>query len=70
MAAKINTEEAKKHFETARSFATAAKNDQNDPASPNLIRAIHEYFTSVAAGQVQMVNGINDLLERVDRIET
>lgn len=67
---KHSTDAAAKSFEKARGFALSAKNDPNDPASPNLLAALHEYFTSIASAQVVTVEGINDLLERVDRIET
>jgi len=67
---KISTDEAKKYFDKARAFAMAATNDPNDPASDNLLKALHAYFTSIAAAEVEIVSALNDLLERVDHIQT
>jgi hypothetical protein len=66
----ITTGDAGKFHDAAIGFANAAKNDPNDPASENLMRAIDNYFTAIGIAQNEMVRGLNDILERVDRIET
>ena len=66
---KLTTTESEKHFEIARARLIAASNDQKDPVSQNLYVALHNYFTAVLAVEVEIVKGLNDLLERVDRIE-
>jgi hypothetical protein len=67
---KLTTEAASKEFEGARAHMVSAKDDPNDPTSFNLAFAINAYFRSMALAQIEMLNGLNDLLERIDRIET
>jgi hypothetical protein len=67
---KISTGDASKSFKEAQAFLVNARNDRNDPVSWNLARALDSYFHAVGAAQVALVDGINDLLDRVDRIQT
>jgi hypothetical protein len=67
--AKLSTAESEKFFNTARQHMISAKNDQNDPVTDNYFLALHNYFTSVLAANVALVNGVNELLERLERIE-
>jgi hypothetical protein len=66
----ITTGESEKNFERGRAYMLAAVQDPNDPTSQNFMHALHEYIRSILAAEVAMVKGLNDVLERVDRIET
>ena len=66
---KLTTDEAEKLFNRAEHFAKLVLADPNDPASANLISAMDHYAASAAAALNEVISGINDLLERVDRIE-
>jgi len=67
--AKLSTAESEKFFNAARQFLISAKNDPNDPITDNYVSALHNYFESVLAVNVELINGVNELLERVERIE-
>ena len=67
---KLTTGAAAAHFEKARSHLTKAKDDPNDTMSTNVMFGIHEHFTCVDAGIDQLISGLNDVLERLERIET
>ena len=59
-----------KTFEVGRAAAIRAKDDPNDPASENLMLALSNYFTAMGEADVEIARGLNDILERVDRMET
>jgi 2-phosphoglycerate kinase len=67
---KLTTTLAASQFEAARAYLTKAKDDPNDTMSVNVMFGIHAHFTGVAAGVDQLISGINDVLERLERIET
>ena len=67
---KISTSGAHKSWDSATAYLVNAQNDPKDPVSWNLSRALNNYFHAVGTVQAAMVEGLNDLLERVDRIET
>ncbi len=67
---KITLDSAGKSFDRARAYLRAAKGDPDDPTTDNFAQALNEYFASIGDAQVQMVSGLNDLLERVDKIQT
>ncbi len=66
----VTTGESQKNFERGRAYMSAAVQDPNDPTSQNFMHALHDYILSILAAEVEVVKGLNDLLERVDRIET
>ena len=66
---KLTTDDAEKRFMRAEHFAKQVLNDPNDPASANLISAMDHYAASAASSLNELISGVNDLLERVDRIE-
>ena len=67
---KITTGDASQSYRDAQRYLVNARSDPNDPVSWNLARALDSYFHAVGTAQAAMVDGINDLLERVDRIQT
>lgn len=69
MALTLTLDESRKHFGLGQASFNAARHDQNDPASENLLRGIHEFFFAMAASDVQIIDGLNDLLKRVEKIE-
>ncbi len=66
---KIDLSESKATFEKAISYANAAERDQADPASANLLWALHSYFQSTAMTLIAIAKGIDDLDERLARLE-
>ncbi len=67
---KISVGDAGQAYSDATAFLVNARNDPKDPVSWNLSRALNHYFYAVGKTQTALVEGMNDLLERVDRIET
>ena len=65
----VNLSEAEKYFMQGRGLMQAAKNDPNDPVSDNFGRALHEYFTSIAAGQVATAKVLDEMLDKITRLE-
>jgi hypothetical protein len=65
----LSLEDAAKRFEKAEAILKRIPFDQTDSAY-NLAAGLDNFAGSSAAADVQMVDGINDVLERLDRIET
>jgi hypothetical protein len=67
---KISLEGAGASFKEAQSFLIKARNDPNDPVSWNLAQALDSHFHAIGTAQKAIADGINTLLECVDRIQT
>ncbi len=65
---KIDLESASKHFQQAQSQISRNPVDQKDPVY-NLGAAVHNYVVSLGTSQMKIVEGLNDILERLERIE-
>jgi hypothetical protein len=65
---KVDLEEASKSFQRAQSQLMRNAVDQKDPLY-NLGVAVHTSFASVGTSQVKIAEGLNDILERLERIE-
>ena len=66
---KVTVGDAPTRFNKAEHYLKLAQADSNDPTSDNLIYALDGYFASIAAAQIEMIAGLNDLLDRVDKIQ-
>jgi hypothetical protein len=66
---KVTLDDASKHFQLAQSQAQRIAVDQTDPIY-NLTAALHNYIVSVGTAQNKLADGVNDALERLDRIES
>lgn len=67
--AKIDLSESKKLFDLAIGYANAAERDQHDPASANLLMALHNYFQSTATTLVAIAEAVERLDTRLEAME-
>jgi len=65
---KVDLSDSSKHFQQAQSQISRNPVDQKDPLY-NLGAALNNYIVSVGASQVKIADGLNDVLERLERIE-
>ena len=65
---KVDLEASSKHFQQAQSQISRNPVDHKDPIY-NLGAAMNNYIVSVGASQVKIAEGLNDVLERLERIE-
>ena len=66
---KLKVDEAEKSFSLGMSYTEQAAQDPKDPTSRNLAMAMNKYASANARLLLELIDGVNDLLERVDRIE-
>ena len=66
---KLTTKDAARRFNSAESYLKLVQHDPNDPASENLIQALDQFFGAIASNQNEIINGLNDLLDRVDKLQ-
>ena len=55
-------------FQLAQSQLMRNAVDQKDPLY-NLGAGVHDYFASIGISQMKIAEGLNDILERLERIE-
>lgn len=67
--AKIDLSDAQALFGKAISYSNAAERDQSDPASENLLMALHNYFQSTAVSLIAIASALEDMSNRVEIIE-
>ena len=65
---KVSLEFAAKHFDLAQSQLSRNPMNQKDPTY-NLGAALHNYIVSMGASMALIADGLNDILERLERIE-
>lgn len=68
MVTKLTIDEARRRFDLAETIAQRIPVDRSDP-SYNLVAAMDNYCGSNAAGINELIRGVNDILERLERIE-
>jgi hypothetical protein len=67
--AKIDLSKSGDILDLAISYSNAAERDPNDPASSNLLLAIHRYFESVSISLIEIAKGIDSVSERLEKLE-
>ena len=65
---KVDLKDSSSHFQQAQSQIARNPVSQKDPLY-NLGAAMHNYIVSVGSSQVKIADGLNDVLERLERIE-
>jgi len=66
---KLTVHGPSKDFDDARARMISAKDDPNDPMSYNVAFALNAYFRAVIGLEGELIDGLNQLLEKVDGIE-
>lgn len=67
--AKIDLSDAQALFSKAISYSNAAERDQDDPASANLLFALHNYFQSTAVSLIAIARALEDMSTRIEQID-
>jgi hypothetical protein len=65
---KVSLESASKHFDLAQSQVKRISVNHQDPIY-NLGAGLNNYFVCMGASLMLMTEGLNDILERLERIE-
>ncbi len=65
----VSLDGARRAFDSATGYANHVKNDVSDPASPSLMRALHDYFRSNGEALAAIADGVNHLIDRIERME-
>ncbi|MFT3808895.1 MAG: hypothetical protein QM698_03185 [Micropepsaceae bacterium] len=67
--AKIDLSDSKSLFDKAIGYSNAAERDQDDPASANLLMALHNYFQSTATSLIAIAKAVETMSDRLERLE-
>jgi hypothetical protein len=65
---KVDLSDSSKAFQQAQAQISRNPANQKDPIY-NLGAAMHNHFVGVGSSQVKIADGLNDVLERLERIE-
>jgi hypothetical protein len=65
----LTADKGKKNWEWGSHWAVKLKHHPRHEVAERLVVIIHNSFATLAAAQREIIAGLNDLLERVDRIE-